>query len=95
MDLAAQLEKLEELVREAKSMPLSSSVLVNREEFLTVDRLVHGLPHFNVRPWHFRIEFPGDAPVLGVAPRGFILGAGVDMKGNDHLLRHLPAATTH
>lgn len=34
MDLAARLEQLEELVREAKSMPLSSSVLVNREEVL-------------------------------------------------------------
>jgi cell division septum initiation protein DivIVA len=34
MDLAARLEQLEELIREAKSMPLSSSVLVNREEAL-------------------------------------------------------------
>ena len=34
MDLAARLEQLEELIREAKSMPLSSSVLVNREEVL-------------------------------------------------------------
>jgi cell division septum initiation protein DivIVA len=34
MDLAARLEQLEELVREAKSMPLSSSVLVNRDEIL-------------------------------------------------------------
>lgn len=32
MDLAARLEQLDELIREAKSMPLSSSVLVNREE---------------------------------------------------------------
>jgi cell division septum initiation protein DivIVA len=34
MDLAARLDQLEEMVREAKSMPLSSSVLVNREELL-------------------------------------------------------------
>jgi len=34
MDLAARLEQLDELVRDAKSMPLSSSVLVNREEIL-------------------------------------------------------------
>ena len=34
MDLAARLEQLEELIREAKSMPLSSSVLMNREEVL-------------------------------------------------------------
>ena len=34
MDLAARLEQLEELIREAKSMPLSSSVLVNRDEVL-------------------------------------------------------------
>ena len=34
MDLAARLEQLEELIREAKSMPLSSSVLINREEVL-------------------------------------------------------------
>ncbi len=32
MDLAGRLEQLQELIREAKSMPLSSSVLVNREE---------------------------------------------------------------
>jgi cell division septum initiation protein DivIVA len=34
MDLATRLEQLEELIREAKSMPLSSSVLINREEVL-------------------------------------------------------------
>jgi len=34
MDLATRLEQLEELIREAKSMPLSSSVLVNRDEVL-------------------------------------------------------------
>src|SRR5919204_4387736 len=34
MDIAGRLEQLEELVREAKSMPLSSSVLINREEVL-------------------------------------------------------------
>ena len=34
MDLASRLEQLEELVRDAKSMPLSSSVLVNRDEVL-------------------------------------------------------------
>ena len=34
MDLAAQLQQLEDLIREAKSMPLSSSALVGREEVL-------------------------------------------------------------
>ena len=34
MDIAARLQQLEELVAEAKSMPLSTSVLVNREEVL-------------------------------------------------------------
>lgn len=34
MDLAARLVQLEQLVREAKSMPLSSSVLVNKEDVL-------------------------------------------------------------
>jgi len=34
MDLATRLQQLEELVREAKSMPLSSSVLVSRDEVL-------------------------------------------------------------
>ena len=33
-DLAAQLAHLEEIVREAKSMPLSSSALLNRDEVL-------------------------------------------------------------
>lgn len=34
MDLAGMLAQLEEMVREAKSMPLSSSALLNREEVL-------------------------------------------------------------
>jgi hypothetical protein len=34
MDIAARIQQLEELVMEAKSMPLSASVLVNREEVL-------------------------------------------------------------
>jgi cell division septum initiation protein DivIVA len=34
MDLAGRLHQLEEMIREAKSMPLSSSALVNREEIL-------------------------------------------------------------
>jgi cell division septum initiation protein DivIVA len=34
MDLTGRLQQLEEMVREAKSMPLSSSALVNREEVL-------------------------------------------------------------
>jgi cell division septum initiation protein DivIVA len=34
MDISARLQQIEELIQEAKSMPLSSSVLVNREEIL-------------------------------------------------------------
>jgi cell division septum initiation protein DivIVA len=34
MDLAGRLQELEEMVREAKSMPLSSSALLNRDEVL-------------------------------------------------------------
>jgi len=34
VDLTARLQQLEDLVREAKSMPLSSSALVNRDEVL-------------------------------------------------------------
>jgi hypothetical protein len=34
MDLAGRLAELEELVRDAKSMPLSSSVLISRDEVL-------------------------------------------------------------
>ena len=45
MDLAGRLPQLEELVREAKSMPLSSSVLVNRDEVLQmVAEMQEGLP---------------------------------------------------
>jgi F0F1-type ATP synthase membrane subunit b/b' len=36
MDLGARLEQLEELIQVAKSMPLSSSVLVNREDVLAM-----------------------------------------------------------
>jgi vacuolar-type H+-ATPase subunit H len=34
MDIAGRLQQLEEILREAKSMPLSASALVNREEVL-------------------------------------------------------------
>ena len=45
MDLATRLAQLEELVREAKSMPLSSSVLVNRDEVLQmIAEMQEGLP---------------------------------------------------
>jgi vacuolar-type H+-ATPase subunit H len=45
MDLAGRLQHLEELIREAKSMPLSSSVLVNRDEVLEmVADMQQGLP---------------------------------------------------
>jgi hypothetical protein len=40
MDISARIQQLEELIREAKSMPLSSSALVNREELL---ELIEGL----------------------------------------------------
>jgi F0F1-type ATP synthase membrane subunit b/b' len=36
MDIAGRLQQLEELVRDAKSMPLSSSVLVNRDDVLAM-----------------------------------------------------------
>jgi cell division septum initiation protein DivIVA len=45
MDLAGRLHELEELVRDAKSMPLSSSVLVNRDEVLAmVQAMQESLP---------------------------------------------------
>ena len=34
MDIASRLQQLEDIVRDAKSMPLSSSVLVNKDEVL-------------------------------------------------------------
>ena len=36
MDINARLQQIEDLIQEAKSMPLSSSVLVNREEILEI-----------------------------------------------------------
>ncbi len=36
MDISARLQQIEELINEAKSMPLSSSVLVNRDEVLEI-----------------------------------------------------------
>jgi F0F1-type ATP synthase membrane subunit b/b' len=38
MDLAGRLQQLEEMVRDAKSMPLSSSALLNRDEVLDMLR---------------------------------------------------------
>ena len=36
MDLAARIQQLEDMIKEAKSMPLSASALLNREELLEV-----------------------------------------------------------
>jgi hypothetical protein len=45
MDLAAQIQQLEDMVKEAKSMPLSSSALLNREELLElVEQMKASLP---------------------------------------------------
>ncbi|MEO8476312.1 MAG: hypothetical protein ABI572_04565 [Actinomycetota bacterium] len=38
MDMAGRLQQLEDIVREAKSMPLSSSVLINKDEVLELLR---------------------------------------------------------
>ena len=45
MDLASRLSELEEMVRDAKSMPLSSSALLNRDEVLNlIEDLKTSLP---------------------------------------------------
>jgi cell division septum initiation protein DivIVA len=45
VDIAARIHQLEELIREAKSMPLSASVLVNKDEVLElVDGMRNTLP---------------------------------------------------
>jgi cell division septum initiation protein DivIVA len=41
VDITARLNELDELVRDAKAMPLSSSVLVNREEVLELLASMH------------------------------------------------------
>jgi hypothetical protein len=42
MDISARLQQIEELIQEAKSMPLSASVLVNREEMLELIEAARG-----------------------------------------------------
>ena len=42
MDIAARLQQLQEIVEQAKSMPLSSSVLVNKEEVLQLIEAAQG-----------------------------------------------------
>jgi hypothetical protein len=45
MDITARLAQLDEMVREAKAMPLSSSVLVNRDEVLDlISEMQEALP---------------------------------------------------
>ena len=45
MDLATRISQLEDLVRDAKSMPLSSSALVNRDEVLElIEQLKDSIP---------------------------------------------------
>jgi cell division septum initiation protein DivIVA len=42
VDITARLQQIEELIQEAKSMPLSSSALVNREEILEILDVARG-----------------------------------------------------
>jgi cell division septum initiation protein DivIVA len=42
VDIGARLQQIEELIQEAKSMPLSSSVLVNKEELLEILEAARG-----------------------------------------------------
>ena len=42
VDISARLQQIEELVREAKSMPLSSSVLINKDEMLELLEAAQG-----------------------------------------------------
>jgi hypothetical protein len=45
VDLSSRIQQLEEMVREAKSMPLSSSALLNRDEVLElIDQMKESLP---------------------------------------------------
>jgi hypothetical protein len=45
MDLSARIGQLEEMVRDAKSMPLSSSALLNRDEVLElIEQMKESLP---------------------------------------------------
>jgi cell division septum initiation protein DivIVA len=45
VDLSARINQLEDMVREAKSMPLSSSALLNRDEVLElIDQMKESLP---------------------------------------------------
>jgi hypothetical protein len=45
VDLAGQIQQLEDMVKEAKSMPLSSSALLNRDELLElVEQMKKSLP---------------------------------------------------
>ncbi len=45
MDLSSRIHQLEEMVREAKSMPLSSSALLNRDEVLElIEQMKDALP---------------------------------------------------
>jgi F0F1-type ATP synthase membrane subunit b/b' len=45
VDLAARIHQLEEMVRDAKSMPLSSSALLNRDEVLElIEQMKDSLP---------------------------------------------------
>jgi cell division septum initiation protein DivIVA len=55
-DLATLLERLEELVTQAKAMPLSSSVLLNREELLASVREMQQLLPEEVRQAKFIVK---------------------------------------
>src|SRR5215471_11296853 len=61
------------------------------EQLFTVDRLIHGLPHFILGPWYRRVELAVRPTEIGVAPGLLILRAKVQPpEPQTNLLRRAP-----
>jgi len=72
MDLSARLQQFEDMVRDAKSMPLSSSALLNRDEVL---ELIQDMKDANTI-WSVQI-YP-DTPIGSYTWYGASLDVAID-----------------
>ena len=76
MDLAGRMQQLEEMVRDAKSMPLSSSALLNRDEVLEMlTEMQESLPE-EIKQARWIVKDREELLAQGPAGRGAHRGAG-------------------
>ena len=81
MDITARLAHLDEMVREAKAMPLSSSVLVNRDEVLDLIGEMHEALPDEIKQARWIVKDREDLLAKARVDAESIVGAALDLLG--------------